>query len=96
MGFAGPLLSGDGVRLRVVGVLGLVERRRGGLLAEAEGAVGQSLVSADGGVGAHLGVGPAQFILDLLVALLDPVAHRVDPHHFSQIRCRMSTVLLRG
>jgi hypothetical protein len=44
--------------------------------------VHQGLVAADGGIGADLEVGPAQFVLDLLVALLDPVADAVDPVPF--------------
>src|SRR5277367_1096407 len=55
-----------------------------GVPAEAESAVDQGLVAADGDVGADLEVGPAQLVLDLLVALLDPVADPVDPHDLGQ------------
>jgi hypothetical protein len=55
-----------------------------GVPAEAEGAVDQGLVAADRGTGANLEVGPAQFVLDLLVALLDPVPDPVDPHDLGQ------------
>src|SRR5512146_99905 len=51
-----------------------------GLPAEGERAGHQQLVAADRGIGADLEVGPAEFVLDLLVALLDPVAAPVDPH----------------
>src|SRR6266705_7179936 len=75
----GPPLSAAGFWLRWRGVV----LRRGigepGGPAEAEGAVDQGLVAADGDVGADLEVGPAQFVLDLFVALLDPVADAVDP-----------------
>jgi hypothetical protein len=39
--------------------------------AEAERAVDQHLVAADREVGTDLEIGPAEFVLDLLVALLD-------------------------
>jgi hypothetical protein len=42
-----------------------------GVPAEAERAVDQHLVAADGDVGADLEVGPAELVLDLLVALLN-------------------------
>jgi hypothetical protein len=45
-----------------------------GLPAEAECAADQGVVAADGGVRADLEVGPAQFVFDLFVALLDPGA----------------------
>ena len=51
------------VRCRVIG--------EPGGPAEAERAVDQHLVAADRDVGADLEVGPAQLVLDLLVALLD-------------------------
>jgi hypothetical protein len=68
----GPPLSAGGRRPRFCRLL----VRRGtivepGVPAEAEGAVDQGLVAADGDVGADLEVGPAQLVLDLLVALLD-------------------------
>src|SRR5262249_38140482 len=46
--------------------------------AEGESAVDQGLVAADGAVGADLEVGPAEFVLDLLVALLDPRPQAVE------------------
>lgn len=47
-------------------------------------------MTPDGAVAAHHEVGPAQFMLHLLVALLDPVAQAVQPHDMGQRR------LLRG
>jgi hypothetical protein len=41
-------------------------------------------VAADRDVGADLEVGPAQLVLDLLVALLDPVADAIDPGDLGQ------------
>ena len=41
-------------------------------------------MAADGTVGADLEVGPAEFILNLLVALLDPVPQPVEPHDLRQ------------
>jgi hypothetical protein len=46
-------------------------------------------MAADRGVGADLEVGPAQLVLDLPLALLDPVADAVDPHHLGQVRGRV-------
>ncbi|WP_406733101.1 transposase [Streptomyces sp. NBC_01794] len=46
------------------------------------------------GVGADLEVGPAEFVLDLFVALLDPVPDAVDPHYFGQVGCRVRAVRL--
>src|ERR1700691_4119982 len=69
---AGPPLSAVGVwRWRRGGGRGMGEP---GVPAEAERAVDEHLVAADRDVGAHLEVGPAQLVLDLLVRLLDPVA----------------------
>ena len=67
----GPPLSAAGVRPRS-GSSVLLRRVFGepGVPAEAERAVDQGLVAADGGIGADLEVGPAQLVLDLLVALL--------------------------
>ena len=59
--------------------------REPGVPAEAERAVDQGLVAADRGVGADLEVGPAQLVLDLLVALLDPVPDAVDPGDLGQV-----------
>src|SRR5207247_4027347 len=52
-----------------------------GLPAERERAAHQRPVPADRTVGADLEVGPAQLVLDLLVALLDPVAQAVQAYH---------------
>src|SRR5215469_2769445 len=52
--------------------------------AEGEGAVDQGLVAADREVGADLETGPARLVFDLLAALLDPGADRVDPHDLGQ------------
>src|SRR5690242_21787111 len=65
---------------------------RGGMVvepggpAEAEGAVDQGLVAADGGVGADLEAGPAQFVFDLFAALPGPVPDAVDPHDLGRGR----------
>jgi hypothetical protein len=45
-------------------------------------------------VGADLEVGPAQLVLDLLLALLDPVPDPVDPHDLSKARSRVRAVRL--
>lgn len=50
-------------------------------------------MAADGGVGADLKVGSAEFVLDLFVALLDPVPQPVDPYHLGEVGGRMPTVL---
>src|SRR5438034_4411691 len=68
----GPPLSAAGLWPRYRNVsLGAI--REPGVPAEAERAVDQDLVPADRGVGADLEVGPAQLVLDLLVALPGPV-----------------------
>src|SRR5262249_57208802 len=54
----------------------------------------RGLVAADRGVGADLEVGPAQLVFDLFVALLDPVADRVDAHDLGQARGRVGAVRL--
>jgi hypothetical protein len=41
-------------------------------------------VALNGGIGADLEVGPAEFVLDLFVALLDPVPQPVDPDDFGE------------
>src|SRR5712691_2316818 len=69
----GPPLSAAGCRLRCGSLVRCVMVVEPGVPAEAERAVDQGLVPADRGVGADLEVGPAQLVLDLLVALLDPV-----------------------
>ena len=50
-------------------------------------AVDQGLVAADRGIGTDLEVGPAQLVLDLFVALLDPVADRVEARDLSRAGC---------
>ena len=85
VGVVDPPLSAGGTRLRSIRIL-LRIGRRVVLPGEAERAVDQGLMSPDGGVGAYLEVRPAQFVFDLLVALLDPVADTVDPHHLGNIR----------
>jgi len=60
--------------------------------AEAERAVDQHLVAADRDIGADLEVGPAQLVLDLLAALLNPVPDAVDPGDLGQVRCRVNAV----
>src|SRR5438552_14387753 len=66
----GPPLSAAGPGLRCRVVLRRVIGEPGGP-AEAERAGDQHLVAADRDIGADLEVGPAEFVLDLLVALLD-------------------------
>jgi len=44
-------------------------------------------MATDGAVGAELGVGPAEFVLDLLVALLGPRPQPIEPHHYGEV-CR--------
>lgn len=61
--------------------------------AEGEGAVGQGLVAADGAVGADLEVGPAEFVLDLLVALLDPRPQSVEADDLGEVGRRVPSVL---
>lgn len=51
---------------------------------------------ADRDVGAGLEVGPAEFVLDLLVALLDPVPQPVEPYHFGEISGWVAAVCSRG
>lgn len=57
--------------------------------AEGEGAVDQGLVATDGTGGADLEVGPAQFVLDLLVALLDPRPQAVETDDFGEVGGRV-------
>lgn len=72
-----PLWPLVGARVRRGGVQG---SRWGEPLvpAEGEGAVDQGVVVADGAVGADLEVCPAEFVLDLFVALLDPRPQAVE------------------
>ena len=92
-------LAGLGPPLSVAGAW---RRRRGGrrrmgepgVPAEAECAVDQHLVAADGDVGADLEISPAQLVLDLLVTLLDPVADGVDPGDLGQGGGRVRAVRL--
>ncbi len=61
--------------------------------AKGEGATHQLPVAADGVVGAHLILGPAQALLDLLVALLDPGAQAVQARDLGQVRRRQRALL---
>lgn len=67
-----------------------------GVPTEGERAGNQGLVAAYGGVGADLEVGPSEFVLDLFVALLDPVSNAVDPDDFVQVSGGFGTVGLAG
>ncbi len=67
-----------------------------GVPAEGERAVHQRLVAADRRVGADAEVGPGEFVPDLLVALLDPVAGGVDPNDFGQVSGREGLSAARG
>src|SRR4051794_37668565 len=69
----GPPLSAAGSRLWCRIVLSRRGFAEPGVPAEAERAADEGLVAADGDVGADLEIGPAQLVLDLLVALLGPV-----------------------
>lgn len=51
-------------------------------------------MTADRDIGADLEVGPAQLVLDLLVALLDPVPDAVQAHDFGQVCGRVRAVRL--
>lgn len=42
-------------------------------------------MTTDGQVAPHLILAPAEAVLDLLVALLNPVAQTVEPNDFSQV-----------
>lgn len=79
-----PLWALVGARVRRGGVQG---SRRGEPLvpAEGEGAVDQGLVTADGAVGADLEVGPAKFVLDLLVTLLNPWPQAVEADDLGEV-----------
>ena len=66
-----PPLSAAGFRLRRRSLAWRGVVTEPGSPAEGERAVDQRLVAADGDVGADLEVGPAELVLDLLVALLD-------------------------
>src|SRR5215218_3328238 len=57
-----------------------------GLPAERERTAHQGPVPPDRPVAADLEVGPAELALDLLVALLDPVAQPIQAHHLGQVR----------
>src|SRR3982074_2316512 len=52
--------------------------REPGSPAERESATDQLPVAADGAIAAHHEIRPAQFVLDLFVALLDPVAQPIQ------------------
>ncbi len=74
-----PPLSAARFRQRCRVVLWHVISDPGGP-AEAERVVDQYLVMTDRKIGVDLEISPAEFVLDLLVALLDPVADAEDPH----------------
>lgn len=57
-----------------------------GVPAAGERAGDQGLVAADGEVGADLELGPAEFVVDLLVALFDPVLQAVEPDELGRVR----------
>ncbi len=63
-----------------------------GVPAEGERAVHERLVAADCCVGADLEVGPAEFVLDLFVALLDPVPRAVETDELGQVGGRVGSV----
>src|SRR6266566_3862123 len=67
----GPPLSAAGLWLRCRVIVPRRVIGEPGGPAEAERAVDQDLVAADGEVGADLEVGPAELVFDLLAALLD-------------------------
>src|SRR5213596_806066 len=91
---SGPPLSAGGFRPRSRSVARGGAVAEPGVPAEAERAVDQGLVAADREIGADLEVGPAQLVFDLLVALLDPVADRVQAHDLGQAGSRMIAVCL--
>jgi hypothetical protein len=64
-----PPLSAIGVRLRWRRLREQAMVLEPDVPAEAEGAVDQCLVSADGYIGAHLEASPAGLVFDLLVGL---------------------------
>lgn len=78
------------------GGLAVWEAGEPGVRAERERAGDQGLVTADRGVGTHLEVGPPEFVLDLLVALFDPVSDSVDPYDFVQVGGGFGAVGLAG
>src|SRR5213078_5381486 len=86
----GPPLSAAGFRPRCRTIMPGRVISEPGVPAEAERAVDQGLVAADREIGADLEVGPAQLVLDLLVALLGPVPDAVDPGDLGQVRRRMN------
>ena len=57
--------------------------------AEGEGAVDQGLVAADGAGRADLEVGPAEFVLDLFVALLDSRPQAVEADDLGEVGRRV-------
>src|SRR6266702_12772 len=63
-----------------------------GLPAEREGTADQVPVAADRTIAAHHEVRPAQFLLHLLIALLDPVAQTVQAHDLRQVSRSMRRV----
>src|SRR2546430_5431079 len=71
MAACGPPLSAAGFRLRRRSLAWRGVVAEPGSPAEGERAVDQCLVAADRDLGADLEVGPAEFVLDLLVTLFD-------------------------
>ena len=59
--------------------------------AEGEGAVDQGLVTVGGPLGADLEVGPAELVLDLFAALLDPWPQPVQPDDLGEVGRRVRT-----
>ena len=90
----GPPLSAAGLwpRRRSPAWCGVVVEPGGP--AEAERAVDQHLVTADPDIGADLEVGPAELVFNLLVALLDPVADRVQARDLGQAGRRVRAARL--
>jgi hypothetical protein len=64
--------------------------------AEAERAVDQDLVTADGDIGADLEIGPAQLVFDLLVTLFELVTDAVNAHDLGQAGRRVRAARLTG
>jgi hypothetical protein len=67
-----------------------------GVPVEAERKVDRHLVVADGDIRVDLEVGPAQVVLDLLVALLDPVPDAVNPCDIGQTSGWVRAAASRG
>jgi hypothetical protein len=81
----GRLLGGRRRGGRRRGPAGLRHPSLAGVPAERERAAHQRPVPADRPVTADLEVGPAELVLDLLVALLDPVAQPVGGNDLAEL-----------